>query len=151
VALPHVMYNVVKLPGQTAGYLGAAYNPFLITGDPNDPNFRVAELDLPAGLPPDRLEDRRSLLAALDQRAARGERVGAEEAMSVYRERALDLLQSQRLRGAFDLSRETDRVRDRYGRHRLGQSMLLARRLVESGVRFVNINDKINNGQLENW
>src|SRR5438876_1052182 len=57
VALPHVMYNVVKLPGQTAGYLGAAHNPFHVTGDPNDPNFRVAELDLPANLSPDRLED----------------------------------------------------------------------------------------------
>src|SRR6266516_130877 len=66
-------------------------------------------------------------------------------------ERALDFLQSKRLRGAFDLSREPDRVRDRYGRHTLGQSMLLARRLVESGVRFVNVNDKVTNGQTANW
>jgi hypothetical protein len=151
VALPHVMYNVVKLPGQTAGYLGAAYNPFHVSGDPNDPNFRVAELDLPANLSPDRLEDRRSLLSALDRQSARGGRVGAEDAMNVYRERALDFLQSKRLRAAFDLSREPDRVRDRYGRHTLGQSMLLARRLVESGVRFINVNDKIHNGQLANW
>jgi len=147
VALPHVMYNVVKLPGQTAGYLGAAYNPFHVSGDPNDANFRVAELDLPANLPPDRLESRRSLLAALDQKTAGG----AEQAMKVYQERALDFLQSKRLRGAFDLSREPDRIRDRYGRHTLGQSMLLARRLVESGVRFINVNDKIHNGQLANW
>jgi Protein of unknown function (DUF1501) len=151
VALPHVMYNVVKLPGQTAGYLGAAYNPFHVTGDPNVSHFRVAELELPANLSPDRLEDRRSLLSALDRQSAPGGRVGAEDAMNVYRERALDFLQSRRLRGAFDLSREADRVRERYGRHTLGQSMLLARRLVESGVRFVNVNDKINNGQLANW
>lgn len=148
VALPHVMYNVVKLPGQTAGYLGAAYNPFHVTGDPNAPNFRVTELDLPANLSAERLESRRSLLEALDQRAIRG---GSEEAMKVYQGRALDFLQSQRLRGAFDLAREPDRVRDRYGRHTLGQSMLLARRLVEAGVRFINVNDKINNGQLANW
>jgi hypothetical protein len=151
VALPHVMYNVVKLPGQTAGYLGAAYNPFHVTGDPSDPNFRVAELDLPANLSPDRLEIRRSLLAALDRQATPAARAGPEEAMGVYRERAMDFLQSRRLRGAFDLSCEPDRVRDRYGRHKLGQSMLLARRLVEAGVRFVNVNDKINNGQLANW
>lgn len=148
VALPHVMYNVVKLPGQTAGYLGAAYNPFHVTGDPNAPNFRVTELDLPANLSAERLESRRSLLEALDKRATRG---GSEEAMKVYQGRALDFLQSQRLRGAFDLAREPDRVRDRYGRHTLGQSMLLARRLVEAGVRFINVNDKINNGQLANW
>jgi hypothetical protein len=150
VALPHVMYNVVKLPGQTAGYLGAAYNPFHITGDPSAPNFRVAELDLPANLSPDRLESRRTLLDALDQRRGIGA-VQSEKTMKVYQERAIDFLQSKRLAGAFDLSREPDRVRDRFGRHKLGQSMLLARRLVEAGVRFVNVNDKIHNGQLENW
>ena len=87
VALPHVMYNVVKLPGQTAGYLGAAYNPFHVTGDPNDPNFRVAELDLPANLSPDRLEARRSLLAALDQRAAREGYCAAISIRSPHRHR----------------------------------------------------------------
>jgi hypothetical protein len=151
VALPHVMYNVVKLPGQTAGYLGAAYDPFHVNGDPNAPNFRVTELNLPAQLSPDRLESRRSLLAALDRQTPPDGRVGSEEAMKIYRERAIDFLQSKRLQGAFDLTREPDRIRDRYGRHKLGQSMLLARRLVEAGVRFVNVNDKINNGQLENW
>src|SRR5204863_7680526 len=72
-------------------------------------------------------------------------------ALSVYQERALGLLHSQRVRRAFDLAREPDRLRERYGRHRLGQSLLLARRLVEAGVRFVNVNDKVHNGQLENW
>jgi Protein of unknown function (DUF1501) len=151
VALPHVMHNVVKLPGQSAGFLGAACEPFQIARDPNGPDFRVDELDLPADLPPDRLEGRRSLLGLLDRQAARADRTAAEEAVGVYRERALDLLQSGRVRGAFDLSREPARVRDRYGRTSLGQSLLLARRLVEAGVRFVNVNDKIHNGQTANW
>jgi hypothetical protein len=148
VALPHVMYNVVKLPGQTAGFLGAACEPFQVTCDPD---FRVGELGLPADLPPDRLERRRSLLESIDRPAGRAGRSAAEEAVSVHRERALELLRSPRVREAFDLAREPARLRDRYGRHRLGQSMLLARRLVEAGVRFVNVNDKVHNGQSENW
>src|SRR5207249_9724100 len=62
-----------------------------------------------------------------------------------------DLLRSEEVRRAFELSQEKAAVRDRYGHHTLGQSLLLARRLVEAGVRFVNVNDKINNGQLANW
>lgn len=151
VALPHVMYNVVQLPGQGAGYLGSAYNPLQITGDPNDANFRVDELDLPADLSLARLESRQSLLAAIDRQTARAQGSAAAGAMSVYQERALELLHSPHVRRAFDLSRESVPLRDRYGRHRLGQSLLLARRLVEAGVRFVNVNDKIRNGQLDNW
>ncbi len=90
-------------------------------------------------------------MALLDRQAARGGRSAAEGAMSVYQQRALDLLHSPRARRAFDLTREPDRLRERYGRTRLGQSLLLARRLVEAGVRFVNVNDKVHNGQLENW
>src|SRR5205085_11070153 len=71
--------------------------------------------------------------------------------MSVYQERAFDLLRSQRVRRAFELPKENAALRDRYGRHTLGQSLLLARRLVEAGVRFVNVNDKITNGQTANW
>ena len=151
VALPHVMYNVVKLPGQSAGFLGAAYHPFQVSGDPNNPSFRVEELVLPADLPLARLDSRRSLRALLDGQAARADGLAAAGTMDVYQERALDLLRSPRVRRAFDLSRETAPVRDRYGRHKLGQSMLLARRLVQAGVRFVNVNDKVRNGQLANW
>ncbi len=71
--------------------------------------------------------------------------------MAVSRERAFDLLRSEVVRRAFDLGRESPGVRERYGRNRLGQSLLLARRLVEAGVRFVNVNDKITNGQTANW
>ncbi len=151
VALPHVMTNVVQLPGQAGGFLGAAANPFQVNRDPNDPAFRVDELDLPADLPLARLEDRRSLLALVDAHGRRAERQARRRAMTVYQERAFNLLRSEKLRRAFDLAREDDRLRERYGRTKLGQSLLLARRLVEAGVRLVNVNDKVTNGQTANW
>jgi hypothetical protein len=147
VALPHVMHNVVVLPGQNAGFLGGAYNPFQVTRDPNDPEFRVGELELPADLPLARLDDRRSLLSRVDAQARQAER----RSMSAHQQRAFDLLHSQTVRNAFDLGRENAGLRERYGRNTLGQSLLLARRLVEAGVRFINVNDKVTNGQLANW
>jgi hypothetical protein len=151
VALPHVMYNVVKLPGQSAGFLGSAFNPFQVTRDPNASGFHADELELPADLSIERLENRRSLLSVIDRQAAHSRQRAAQGGMNVYQDRAMELLHSERVRQAFDLSRESTPVRERYGRHKLGQSMLLARRLVEAGVRFVNVNDKIRNGQLANW
>src|SRR5439155_20220551 len=71
--------------------------------------------------------------------------------LTAQQRRAFDILSSDEVRRAFDLSRESQKSRDRYGRHTLGQSLLLARRLVESGVRFVTVNDKITNGQTANW
>lgn len=147
VALPHVMHNVVELPGQNAGFLGASYNPFQVTRDPNEPGFHIDELELPADLPLARLTDRRSLLSRLDTRSRQAD--GAS--MTLYQQRAFDLLRSEPVRRAFDLSRENNVARDRYGRNTLGQSLLLARRLTEAGVRFVNVNDKIHNGQVANW
>ncbi|HLN30877.1 MAG TPA: DUF1501 domain-containing protein [Gemmataceae bacterium] len=151
VALPHVMHNVVTLPGQTGGFLGAAYNPFQVNRDPNDPDFRVGELEVQADLSLPRLENRQQLLAQIDGRAIRAERVAGRRAMTVYQEKAFELLRSPAVRRAFDLSQEAPSMRDRYGRNKLGQSLILARRLVEAGVRFVNVNDKVYNGQLENW
>lgn len=149
VALPHVMYNVVMLPGQTAGFLGAAHNPFQVTQDPSAAGFRVGELQLPIELSAERLRDRQRLLSSIAATGQPGELAAAP--MSVYQRRAFDLLGSERVRQGFDLSAESPAVRDRYGRHTLGQSLLLARRLVEAGVRFINVNDKITNGQLANW
>lgn len=155
VALPHLMRNVVTLPGQNAGFLGAAFNPFQINHNPNNPDFRVAELELPADLPLGRIDERRALLNLVDRQIRRGDRLQQSSArdrvMSAHQQAAFDLLRSREVREAFDLTRENERHRDRYGRTTLGQSMLLARRLVEAGVRFVNVNDKIANGQLENW
>lgn len=151
VALPHVMYNVVVLPGQNAGFLGAPFNPFQITRDPSHPEFKVDELELPGDMSVTRLENRRSLLAVVDQNARKAERLVAQEAMTASQQKAFNLLHSDSVRSAFDLSRESPQMRDRYGRNTLGQSLLLARRLVESGVRFINVNDKIHNGQIANW
>jgi hypothetical protein len=147
VALPHVMYNVVELPGQSAGFLGASHNSFQVTRDPNAADFRVGELELPADMPSARLEDRRALLSLVDGQSRRAE----HRPMNVYQRRAFDLLRSERVRLAFDIAREDQKTRERYGRNPLGQSLLLARRLTEAGVRFVNVNDKISNGQLANW
>ncbi len=152
VALPHVMYNVVQLPGQDAGFLGSAHSPFQVNADPGAPDFRLAELDLPGELTIDRLDHRAELLRRLDARRRRiEERAAARgpgpDPADVYTEKAFGLLHSEAVRRAFDLAAEDPRLRDRYGRTKLGQSMLLARRLVEAGVRFVTVYDGQHNGQ----
>jgi hypothetical protein len=151
VALPHVMTNVVQLPGQTAGFLGSSYNPLQVNRDPNAPGFRVDELELPADLPLARLDDRHLLLGRLDAQVRRAERLARRGDMTVSQERALALLHSAEVRRAFNLAQESDSLRERYGRNKLGQSLLLARRLAEASVRFINVNDKVSNGQLANW
>jgi hypothetical protein len=151
VALPHVMHNVVVLPGQNAGFLGPAYNPFQVMRDPNSPGFRVDELQLPEDISTDRLDARQLLLAGIEARSQRVNHALGKTPMSIYQEQGFALLRSDPVRRAFDIDREPTPVRDRYGRHKLGQSLLLARRLVEAGVRFINVNDKVRNGQLANW
>ncbi len=148
VAMPHVMYNVVTLPGQDAGFLGSAHAPFQVVADPSAPDFHLAELDLPDGLSIDRLDHRATLLQRLDGHRRRAD---AADPADVYTGKAFDLLHSPAVRRAFDLSAEDPRLRDRYGRTRLGQSLLLARRLTESGVRFVTVYDGQHNGQTANW
>jgi uncharacterized protein (DUF1501 family) len=123
-----------KAPGQHAGWLGPAYDPFLLTADPSAPGFTVPALTRPPELTPERLEARRDLLANLDSRPASGE--GFADSL----QRAMDLLTSNAARRAFDLSREPAPLRDRYGRHIHGQCLLLARRLIEAGVRLVCVN-----------
>ncbi|HEX3869285.1 MAG TPA: DUF1501 domain-containing protein, partial [Pirellulales bacterium] len=148
VALPHVMYNVVMLPGQTAGFLGPAFNPFQITRDPNEPDFRVDELQLPEGVSSSRLAARQSLLASFQSATPQDD---AMHAMSIYQNKAFTLLESDAVRRAFDINQEAKSTRDRYGRNKLGQSLLLARRLVEAGVPFINVNDKVRNSNTANW
>jgi hypothetical protein len=156
VALPHVMYNVVQLPGQDAGFLGSAHVPFQVNADPGAPDFRLSDLDLPGDLTIDRLDHRAELLRRLDARRRRvEERADAggrpPDPSDVYTQKAFGLLHSEAVRRAFDLAAEDPRLRDRYGRTKLGQSMLLARRLVEAGVRFVTVYDGQHNGQTANW
>ena len=126
-------------PGQNGGFLGAAYAPFVVYGDPNDDEFAVGGLSPDTEQPPARLAGRRSLLERLDEHLgslADDRRAGQ---MDRHRRRAFSLLTSKATRRAFDLGAEPARLRERYGRHKYGQSLLLARRLVEAGVRLVTV------------
>jgi hypothetical protein len=141
VILPGPIGNTGAGPlhGQTAGYLGSAHEPFFLNADPAAPSFRVADLEVPPGQSASRLDARRELLSQLDGLQRRTESRSTQMHDSSY-ERAFTLLTSQRAKEAFDLARETDRMRDRYGRNTFGQSCLMARRLIEGGVRYVTVN-----------
>jgi hypothetical protein len=140
VALPTMIADgPFRTPGEFAGFLGKMYDPLWMLGDPNAPGFNVDELTLPDELDVDRVEERRSILRDLDARSRMADRQAAVQGMSAYRGRAMDLLTSPATKKAFALHEEADRARDRYGRTTYGQSVLLARRLVEAGVRFVTV------------
>lgn len=136
-AAPHLRGGTDNL-FHYAAFLGGAANPFVVNSDPNEANFRVANLSLASGITFDRLESRRSLLATLDTERRRIDRAMAD--MSEHQQSAFDLLTSPQVRDAFDISAEPESLRDAYGRHTFGQSALLARRLVERGVTFVTVN-----------
>jgi hypothetical protein len=125
---------------QGAVYLGKTYNPFEVGADPNAPDFKVPNLTLPAGLDPRSVEARRNLLAKFDQLRGEVDRSGIIDGLDGFKRQALEMVVGDRMRTAFDIGREEPALRDRYGRHRYGQSALLARRLVEAGARVVNIN-----------
>jgi Protein of unknown function (DUF1501) len=133
---PHCDSLAYVTPGQFGGCLGAQYDPFVVNSDPNKPDFRVPNVSLIDGLTPERLQERRTLLGKLDDRRAPGE-VPLMRTFDANRTKAFTLVGSAEIRRAFDLSQEPAAVRERYGRHTWGQSHLLARRLVEAGVRFV--------------
>lgn len=125
-----------------AGYLAGGNRPFEVGGDPSRVDFRVRDLEPPAGFTATRLEQRRQFLNDFDRL---GEQV-ADEALRRERDSAFDrayrLIFSQAARRAFDLGQESQATRQRYGGHRLGQSCLLARRLIEAGCPFVTVNDE---------
>jgi hypothetical protein len=139
-------------PGQNGGFLGARYAPFAIRGDPNDEGFSVDSLAGGPELRPERLRGRRSLLRTIDRQFASLAADRRIEQLDRHRQRAFTLLTSDATRRAFQLGREDPRVRQRYGRHKYGQSLLLARRLVEAGVRLVTVywGGKVNN-PLPHW
>ncbi|GIW88182.1 MAG: hypothetical protein KatS3mg108_2506 [Isosphaeraceae bacterium] len=149
VSFPHVIRDGSITPGQHASFLGKPFDPFFVGADPNDPAFRLPELSLPASLPLERLDDRRSLLRLIDTQAARLEPDPTAQGLDAFYHRAVSMLASPQVKTAFDLSREDPKLRDDYGRTTYGQSCLLARRLIEAGVRFVTVyfSDTIGNGQ----
>lgn len=134
-------------PGQNGGFLGSRYAPFSIYGDPNESSFSVDGLAVGPEMSADRLSGRHGLLQSMNQQA--GSLNGKPDVTHLdnYQQRAFSLLTSDAARRAVEVSREQPRVRDRYGRHKYGQSMLLARRLVEAGVRLVTVywGGKVNN------
>ncbi len=142
VLLPRPIGNTGgNLPhGQTAGFLGKGFDPFVLNSDPSQPNFKVPDL-----LPPDYIStvrtDRRRKLREMVDGAVKDFEVSADaRLLDDNFQQAYTLMSSARMREAFDLSKETDAMKDRYGRNRFGLSCLLARRMIERGVRFVTIN-----------
>lgn len=133
--------------GQFSGWLSSTHNPLTIDADPNEPNYRVGDFELAADLTVNRLDHRQALLQSLDaQRRTLAHR--AADVVDKHYQRAFDLLDSAVGQDAFDVSREPDEVRERYGRNPHGQTVLQARRLVERGVPLVTVfwpNDGIKN------
>lgn len=123
------------------GYLSSAYGPFSVGGEPQAEGFQVRDLNLPNGVDPDRMERRKSLLATVDHHFSTLEASDLLSAMDSYYDRAYSLISSQAAREAFNVAAEPDEIRNEYGRHNFGQRLLLSRRLVEAGARFVTVID----------
>jgi len=125
----------------SSGYLTPAYDPFSVSADPNQPGFRVRDLTPPDRLTLERLQRRRNMVKALDEFARDVPATTLVTSRDQFAERAYSLLTSSAAQAAFRMQDESDSVRTKYGRTTLGQSLLLARRLVEAGVSFVTVND----------
>jgi hypothetical protein len=148
VTLPHrLIEGPLTWPGQHAGFLGAAHDPWEINHDPNKPDFRVDTLSLPEGLALERVGQRRALLEQINHDRSQLAALAEAGTFSEQQEIALTLLTSGKVTDAFRIEREPAEVRDRYGRHMFGQSLLLARRLVEAGVPIV----QANMGIVQSW
>ncbi len=152
VVLPVFANDVnIPTPGQHAGFLGAAHDPLVLSGDPNTRAFGVPALAPRPELTIERIEGRRNLLAQIDRQTHAISSSNMQSDLDAHYTRAFDLISSSAAKKAFDLEQESPTTRDRYGRNRHGQSVLLARRLVEAGVRLVLVNDAEANGQNKVW
>lgn len=134
-------------PGQYAGCIGPKYDPWQITDDPNKKDFKVGNLSLPAGFAVERLQTRQSLLERVNQRQDQLGNLLETRTLGDQQHAAFTMLTSGKFGQAFRMEQEPAEVRDRYGRHMYGQSLLLARRLVESGVPVV----QANMGIVQTW
>ncbi len=152
------MYPGIRRPGPYGGYLGSQYDPLFAVCEPKfdrEPKFAYYDQVIPMGEPrlpslgelPDitvnRLDRRRSMLDQLDGQFEQTRKSGAVDRLNHFQQRAFDMLTSSKTRDAFDLSREPDALRDRYGRNMSGSSLLVARRLVEAGVPFISVHAEI--------
>ncbi len=142
VLMPHPIGNTGgNMPhGQNAGFLGKTFDPFVLNADPSDPNFKVPNM-----LPPDylsalRVDRRKNWREMVDQTVSKFETSQDARLLDSTFHQAYTLMSSQKARDAFDLSKEPEKIREKYGLNRFGQSCLLARRMIEAGVRFVTVN-----------
>lgn len=142
VRLPNHIYNTdgSVWPGQTSGWLGHSADPWLFSCEPASQDYDVPQFRLQADVSLQRMTERRTLLSQLETQLRDAELTRRAERYTGQRKQAFDLLTTKRARQACDLNRETDAVRDTYGRSQFGQSVLLARRLVEADVNFVQVN-----------
>jgi hypothetical protein len=142
VRLPCHIYNTdgSVWPGQTGGFLGKSADPWLFRCEPASKDYHIPEFSLPVDVPTERLSLRRSLLDQFNQQVSAVDRSGRLGEYDGLTQRAYHLLSSPQARGALDLATESQATRDRYGQSQFGQSCLLARRLVEAGVRLVQVN-----------
>lgn len=138
---PYIAIPGAGDPFMGTGYLSSAYGPFSVGGEPSAENFQVRDLNLPEGVDPARMEARKSLLATVDSHFKELESGDSLDAMDSYYQRAYALISSQSAREAFNVAAEPDDIKDRYGRNAMGQRLLLSRRLVEAGARFVSVID----------
>jgi uncharacterized protein (DUF1501 family) len=139
VGLPNT-HSVGLSPGyHGAAYLGVAYNPFAADGDPNNDGYEVRNLKLTGGMSRERFDTRRGLLNAFDHARRDADASGLMDGLDRFTQDAYEMVTGPAARAAFDIRKEDPRLRDRYGRHQWAQSALMARRLVEAGVRFVTL------------
>lgn len=139
ISYPHVISDGSITPGQHASFLGKGHDPLLVLQDPNSQGFALPELSLPEGISFERLQARRELLHIVDEQARMLDYSAAVRGLDGYYARAISMLQSPKLRDAFNLAAEPEYIREKYGRTTYGQSCLLARRLVEAGTKFVTV------------
>ncbi len=136
---PYVCVPSVPNEYANSGYLSSAFGPFALGADPAKGDFQVRDLNLPKGVDDARFARRRSLLETVDHHFRTLENSDAIESMDAFYQHAYKLISSQKAREAFDLKSEPDALKEEYGKGAAGQRMLLARRLIEGGVRFVSL------------
>jgi len=134
----------VAIPSQPnefagTGYLSSSYAPFSVGSDPASGNFTVRDLTLPGGVDDNRFTRRRNILDAVNTHFTKKEKADSLNAVDTFYQRAYGMVSSQEAREAFDINKEDDKLRDAYGRNTAGARMLLARRLVEGGARFITM------------
>jgi len=142
VILPEPIFNnpAIPWPGQNGGFMGAAWHPHILRCDPSQERIEIEGLTAAAGITELRLDDRHALLGQVDRMLDRGLRSPAIAEMNRFQQEAFDLLHAGATREALEIEREPAASRDRYGRGKFGQSVLLGRRLIEAGVRLVQVN-----------